>query len=112
MIGKINEIESAAERLETSVRFLVEDRARAWAEVDRLKKTLDERELELLQLDEQLSRETKRFEEERDALVMAREDAEKCLEQVAARVQSLLPLLPEIETIETEDAPAEPENLG
>lgn len=97
MIGRINEIESSAERLESLVRSLVDDRARAWAEVDRLKKSLDDRELELLQLDEHLQNETKRFEEERDSLTTSLAEAETCLEQVALRMRTILPLLPEIE---------------
>lgn len=102
MLGRIAEIEAAADRLESTIRLLVEDRANARAEVERLRKALDERETEFLQLDEEFQRETKRFEEERAMMRDERAEAERRLDEVSSRIRALLPLLPEIT-----DVPAE-----
>jgi chromosome segregation ATPase len=99
MMGKIAEIEAAADKLESMVKSLVEDRERAWAEVASLKKALDEREMEFLQMDEEFRRAAKDFEEERAAMREERADAERRLDEVSLRVRALLPLLPEIEDI-------------
>jgi predicted nucleic acid-binding Zn-ribbon protein len=104
MIGKIAEIDAAAGKLELMVKSLVEDRERAWAEVARLKKALDEREMEFLQMDEEFQNAVKGFDEERAAMREERAEAERRLDEVSSRVRTLLPLLPEIE-----DLPAERE---
>ncbi len=77
MMGRLAEIETAADRLESLVKSLVEDRARAWAEAERLKKALDEREMEFLQMDEEFQRAAKRFEEECATMRDERADAER-----------------------------------
>lgn len=96
MIGSVAEIKEASDRLESMVRALVEDRERAWAEVARLKKALDDREMEFLQMDEEYRNAVKKFEEERTAMTSDREDMERTIDEVAARIRSLLPILPEL----------------
>lgn len=95
MINKITDIETAMDRLEAMVRELQADRTRAWEEVSRLKKALDDREMELLQMDEEMQQNAKRFEEERDAMRGEQTETEQKLEQVALRIRNLLPLLPD-----------------
>ncbi len=102
MMGRLAEIETAADRLESLVKSLVEDRARAWAEAERLKKALDEREMEFLQMDEEFQRAAKRFEEECATMRDERADAERRLDEVSSRIRTLLPLLPEIDDIPAE----------
>ncbi len=102
MMGKIAEIEAAANKLESMVRSLVEDRTRAWAEVDRLRKALDEREMEFLQMDEEFQRAAHRFEEECATMRDERADVERRLDEVSSRIRTLLPLLPEIDDIPAE----------
>ena len=102
MIGRIAEIEAAADKLVSMVGSLVEDREKAWAEVARLKKALDEREMEFLQMDEEFQRAAKRFEEERATMRDERADVERRLDEVSSRIRTLLPLLPEIDDIPAE----------
>lgn len=94
MIEKLTEIENVVDKLETLVRTLREDRDRAWEEVGRLKKALDERETELLQLDEEIRQEAKRFDEQMQSMHQEREDVSNRLDEVAGRIRDLLPLLP------------------
>lgn len=96
MTGRVAEIEESAARLERSISALVADRERAWAEVARLKKALDERELEFLQMDEEYQRAVKKFDDERAAMDAEKADVERRLDEVASKVKALLPLLPDI----------------
>ena len=102
MITRIAEIEQIAEKLETMIKSLIKERDDALAEVDRLKRTLDDRELELLQTDEELQKVTN----ERDSVMRDKEDTERRLDDVAFRIKELLPLLDE-EGEELEAAPDE-----
>lgn len=105
MTGRVAEIEESAARLERSISALVADRERAWAEVARLKKALDERELEFLQMDEEYQRAVKKFDEERAAMDAEKADVERRLDEVASKVKALLPLLPDISSASTANAP-------
>lgn len=105
MTGRVAEIEESAARLERSISALVADRERAWAEVARLKKALDERELEFLQMDEEYQRAVKKFDEERAAMDAEKADVERRLDEVASKVKALLPLLPDISSVSTANAP-------
>lgn len=104
MTGRVAEIVESAERLERSLTALIADRERAWAEVARLKKALDERELEFLQMDEEYQRAVKKFGEERSAMDAEKAEIERRLDEVAAKVKALLPLLPEIAETPTTSA--------
>ena len=95
MIEKIAEVNGIIEKLEERVRALADERNAALSEVAGLKKSLDDREMELLQLDEELRSETKRFEAELARLNQEREETEKHFDELALRVRALLPLLPE-----------------
>lgn len=101
MTGRVAEIEESAARLERSISALVADRERAWAEVARLKKALDERELEFLQMDEEYQRAVKKFDDERAAMDAEKADVERRLDEVASKVKALLPLLPDISAAST-----------
>ena len=102
MITRIAEIEQVAEKLETMIKSLIKDRDEAWSEIARLKQMLDDRELELLQTDEELQKVT----DERDSVMRDKEDTERRLDDVAYRIKELLPLLTEGDE-ETETAPDE-----
>jgi predicted nucleic acid-binding Zn-ribbon protein len=95
MFGKIAEIDGIVDRLESLIKTLSEERDNAVDELARVKKTLDDRETELLQMDDEIQRETKRFEEERRTMMQEQADAEQRLEKLAYRIRELLPLLPE-----------------
>ncbi|MDR1885607.1 MAG: hypothetical protein LBQ56_04975 [Synergistaceae bacterium] len=91
MIAKITELDGIVERLETLVRTIARERDSALEEVERLRKNLDDRELELLQLDEELQRATQRFDDERAATAQEREETERRLDDLASRIKSMLP---------------------
>lgn len=93
MMERIEEIQQNAEKLELMLKALVEDRSRAWSEVARLRKELDEREMAYLQLDEEHNASLKRFEEERAKMDADREEAERQIGAIAGRIHDLLPLL-------------------
>lgn len=95
MNGRVEEIQEAAGRLERMLRALVEDRDRAWAEVARLKKSLDDREMEFLQMDEEYRNAVKKFDEEKSAMASDRQETERQLEEISTRIKALLPLLPD-----------------
>lgn len=96
MITRMAEIEQVAEKLEAMIKSLIKDRDDAWAEVARLKQMLDDRELELLQTDEELQK----VQGERDSVMRDKEDTERRLDDVAFRIKELLPLLTEDEEME------------
>ncbi|MDR3322118.1 MAG: hypothetical protein LBS93_06675 [Synergistaceae bacterium] len=93
MIGKITELDGVVGKLESLIKTFRDERDKAVGEADRLKKVLDDRELELLQMDEQLQKESKRIEEERQAMMREHADYEQKLGELATRIRELLPLL-------------------
>ncbi|MDR1481698.1 MAG: hypothetical protein LBI74_03640 [Synergistaceae bacterium] len=95
MIEKIAAVYGIVEKLEESVRELVAERNASANEIMRLRKNLDDREMDLLQLDERLRNETERFEDELARLKQEREEIEKKFDELAERIRSILPLLPE-----------------
>lgn len=107
MNGRVAEIQESADKLESMVRALVDDRERAWAEVAKLKKQLDDRELEFLQMDEEYRNAVKKFDEERASWEGERGDMEKQLDTVAERIRDLIPMLPEIHAPKSSDGQAQ-----
>ncbi len=97
MIKKIEEIESALAKVEDTVKTLRSERDSARRAAETLRKQLDERELELLQLDEEIQNQTKRYEEEIATLRGDRQTLETKLEAFAGRIRDLIPMLPESE---------------
>ena len=95
MIAKITEIDGIIERLGSAMTALREERDLAVRELASVKTALDEREIELLQMDEEMQREIARFEDERKMLQQERGEAEERLEKLASRVRELVSLLPE-----------------
>ncbi len=94
MIAKLAEFENIIEKLETLIKNLKDERDKALDELEQTKKLVDQRELELLQLDEEIQREAKSFEERLKAATEERVDAEKKLDELADRIRNLLHLLP------------------
>ena len=99
MITRIAEIEKITEKLESMIKSLTKDRDEARGEVGRLKQMLDDRELELLQIDEELQKVTG----ERDSVIQDKQETERRLDDVAFRIKELLPLLTEPGETETPD---------
>ena len=77
------------------IEALREERDLAVRELASVKTALDEREIELLQMDEEMQREIARFEDERKMLQQERGEAEERLEKLASRVRELVSFLPE-----------------
>lgn len=93
MIKKIEEIGSALANLEGMVKTLKTERDSAKDAGESLKKQLDERELELLQLDEEIQNMTKRHEEEIKALKEEQQKLEEKLDSFAKRIREMIPML-------------------
>ncbi|MDR1943389.1 MAG: hypothetical protein LBQ19_01055 [Synergistaceae bacterium] len=91
MIGKITEIDGIIDKLESLITTLREERDNALKELALAKKTIDERELDLLQMDEEAQRDKRRFEEERQSIMNEQVEAVQMLENVAARIRRLVP---------------------
>ncbi|MDR1650933.1 MAG: hypothetical protein LBR87_04035 [Synergistaceae bacterium] len=105
MIDSIVDIESGIDRIEAIVKSLREERDRARSEAEALRKSLDERELELLQIDEELQQTKRGFDEKIAEEGRARGELESRLTELAARIKNLLPLVDEYQP---SDAPPLP----
>jgi chromosome segregation ATPase len=95
MSSSITDIESGITKLEALIKSLREDRDKARAEAAEAKSALEERELELLQADEERREERRGFE---DTLSETRQESEKLeakLAELAARIKNLMPLIAE-----------------
>jgi uncharacterized FlgJ-related protein len=95
MISKITEIDGIIDRLETLIKTLREERDSALNELVRVKKDLESRELEIMQMDEEIQKEAKRFEEERQFIMQERIEAGQRLDKMALRIKELAPPLSE-----------------
>jgi chromosome segregation ATPase len=93
MSDPILDIESGIDKIEAIIRTLRDDRDNAREEVASLKRVLDDRELELLQKEEELEQKTSRYENQIAEAKKAEEDMEMRLADVAAKVKNLLPLV-------------------
>ena len=95
MSDSILDIESGIDKIEALVKTLREERDTAKAEAESARRELDDREMEFLQMDEELQ-ELKRNSEDRLAEERrVREDLENRLTEVALKVQNLLPIVME-----------------
>ena len=107
MSDSILDIESGIDKIEALVKTLREERDTAKAELEPIKRALDDREMEFLQIDEELQ-ELKRNGDERLAEERkAREDLENRLAEVAVKVKNLLPIVMEYSG-EAQSAPDSP----
>ena len=93
MSDSILDIESGIDKIEALVKALREERDKAKAEAEMMRRTLDDREMEFLQIDEELQEMRRngdgRLAEER----RVREELENRLAEVAAKVKNLLPIV-------------------
>jgi len=93
MSDSILDIESGMDKIEALVKTLREERDTARAEAQSMKRSLDDREMEYLQIDEEL-REFKRASEEQLAAERKeREDLENRLAEVALKFKNIMPLV-------------------
>ena len=95
VLDKMAEIEGYADKIEDLIKTLLQERDEARTEVIRLKKLLDDRELELLQLDEEFSREKARYDQENTSMRERLEEAGGRLNNLATRLREIMPLLPD-----------------
>jgi uncharacterized protein involved in exopolysaccharide biosynthesis len=95
MGSSIIDIESGIAKIETLIKSLREDRDKARAEAAEAKRLLEERELELLQMDEERQDERRGFDEALSEARQASENLETRLAELAARIKNLMPLVAE-----------------
>jgi predicted nucleic acid-binding Zn-ribbon protein len=112
MSDTIIDIESGIDRLESLVRTLREDRDKARAEAMTLRRALDEREMELLQTDEELQLQKKRCADDIAEERKLREDLELRLAEVADRIRRIFPLLDEFDGAGSAASGGEPAETG
>ena len=93
MSDSILDIESGLDKIEALVKTLREERDTAKAEAEAIKRALDERETEYLQIDEELQEVRRTSEEQLEAARREREDLENRLAEVALKFKNILPLV-------------------
>ena len=93
MSDSILDIESSLDKIEALVKALREERDTAKADAESMKRALDDREMELLQIDEELQEVKRKSEEELAAERGEREDLENRLAEVAMKLKNLMPLV-------------------
>jgi chromosome segregation ATPase len=95
MSDSIADIENGLLKIEALIRGLSEDRDKARAEIAELKRALDDRELELLTLDEAQQNMKNDYESQIAESARAREELELKLEELASKIMALMPLVEE-----------------
>jgi predicted nucleic acid-binding Zn-ribbon protein len=95
MGSSITDIESGITKIEALIKALREDRDKARAEAADAKRLLDERELELLQMDEERQEERRVSDDRLSEAKQASENLEAKLTELAARIKNLMPLVAE-----------------
>ena len=93
MSDSILDIESGLDKIEALVKALREERDTAIAEAEAMKRALDDRETEYLQIDEELQEIKRTSEEQLEAARREREDLENRLAEVALKFKNILPLV-------------------
>ncbi|MDR0651921.1 MAG: hypothetical protein LBG12_01310 [Synergistaceae bacterium] len=95
MSDSIADIENGLVKIEALIRGLFNDRDRARAEAADLKRALDDREMELLTLDEAQQNMKDDYERQIAESSRAREELELKLEELASKIMDLIPLAEE-----------------
>ena len=103
MSDSILDIESGIDKIEALVKALREERDVAKAEAEAARRALDDREMEFLQVDEDLQELKRKGDEQLAEERKVREDLENRLAEVAVKVKNLLPIVMEYSG-ETQDA--------
>jgi chromosome segregation ATPase len=93
MSDPILDIEDSVGKIEALIKNLRDERDKAVKEAAGLRSALDDRELELLQCDEELQKTRRDCENRLDEARRDREDMENRLADVAARVKNILPIV-------------------
>ena len=110
MSDSILDIENGLDKIEALVKTLREERDTAKAEAESARRALDEREMELLQTDEELQETKRKSEEQLTAERREREDLENRLAEVALKLKNLMPLVMKYSD-EAQDAPESPYDI-
>ena len=95
MSDSIADIEKGLMKIETLIRGLSEDRDRARAETAEMKRILDDREMDLLTLDEAQQNMKNDYEKQIAESSHAREELESRLAELASKIMALMPLVEE-----------------
>jgi chromosome segregation ATPase len=95
MSDAITDIESGIDKIEALIKTLRDERDAAKAEAAAMKRDLDDREMELLQTDEEMAETKRGYEEQLAESRQAREDMETRLSDVASKVKNLMALVAE-----------------
>ena len=107
MSDTIMDIESCMDKIEALVKTLREERDAARAEIESMRRALDERETEFLQVDDELQKIRREGEEQLAAERREREDLENRLTAVASKLKNMLPLVAQYYD-EAQSAPESP----
>jgi ribosome-binding protein aMBF1 (putative translation factor) len=95
MSDAIVDIENGLLKIEALIKGLSEDRDKARTETEALKRTLDDREMELLTLDDAQQNMKNDYEKQIAESSRAREELELKLEDLASKIMALMPLVEE-----------------
>ena len=95
MSDSIANIENGLLKIETLIRGLSEDRDKARAETAEMKRALEDRELELMALDETQQNMKDDYERQIAESSRAREELELKLEELASKIMALMPIAEE-----------------
>jgi chromosome segregation ATPase len=105
MSSSIIDIENGITKIEALIKLLREDRDKAREEEEAAKRAIEEREIELLQMDEDRQEERRGYEEKLSEARQANEELEARLTELAARIKNnIVPLVAEYDHA---DSPAE-----
>ena len=94
-------------KIETLVKALRDERDAARAEMESMRRALDERETEFLQVDDELQKIRRESEDKLAAERKEREDLEFRLAEVASKLKNLMPLVMKYSD-EAQSAPESP----
>ncbi|MDR1508764.1 MAG: hypothetical protein LBS53_03930 [Synergistaceae bacterium] len=104
MSSLITDIESGITKIEELIKSLREDSDKARAEAEDAKRALEERELELLQIDEERQEERRAFDDMLSEARQAGENMEARLAELAVRIKNLIPLVAEYDDTDSDAA--------
>ena len=93
MSDSILDIESCMDKIEAMVKTLRGERDAAIAEAESMRRALDERETEFLQIDDELQKIKREGEDKLAAERKERENLENRLAEVASKLKNLMPLV-------------------
>ena len=110
MSDSILDIENGLDKIEALVKTLREERDTAKTDAEAARRALDDREMECLQIDEELQELKRSSEEQLGAERRERENLEDRLAEVALKFKNIMPLVMQYSD-EAQDAPESPYDM-